>query len=68
MASSNVKLEPIVASDRELATLVALEDLLQVTTNGSPGSGLRVVSARGQEVELPESQNATVATTGAAAS
>ena len=55
MASSNLKLEPVVASDRELATLLALEDLLQVTTNGSPEPKLRVVSATGQEVELPES-------------
>jgi len=55
MASSNVKLEPIVASDRELATLLALENLLQVRTNGSPETALRVVSARGEEVELPES-------------
>ena len=55
MGSSNVKLEPVVASDREIATLLALANLLQVTLNGSPQPTLRVVSATGQEVELPES-------------
>jgi len=55
MNSSDIKPEPIVATEPELAELALLSKLLNKPSNGSRPQLPRLVSPEGEEIELPES-------------
>ena len=55
MTASDLKLEPIVATELEISALVKLEELLNIPGNGNRLQLPRIVSPEGEEIELPES-------------
>lgn len=55
MALSDLKPEPIVATEEEHSALVKLEQFLNLPGNGTHRQRLRVVDSSGEEIELPES-------------
>jgi len=55
MNSSDIKPEPIVATESELAELALLSKLLNGPSNGSRPQLPRLVSPEGEEIELPKS-------------